>query len=123
MYIHVTAVGFKPAQFSVTSLRLLSSSLALCVFSYLHRHGGFSSHRAQPLRPSVEPLALVLLPAAVERESDHDQHHEAQHGEEQREEELDAAHPFILDFNCGGTHKHVRDSVTASVALKAAADH
>lgn len=77
----------------------------------------------EPLRPSVEPLALVLLPAAVERESDHDQHHEAQHGEEQREEELDAAHPFILDFNCSGTHKHVRDSATASVALNTAADH
>ncbi|KAG7234986.1 hypothetical protein INR49_003468, partial [Caranx melampygus] len=42
---------------------------------------------------------LMLLSAPVHHQADHSQHAQAQDGEEKGEEELDSAHPFILDFH------------------------
>lgn len=49
---------------------------------------------------SIEALASVSSPAAVDGQRHHGQHAEAHRGEEDGDEELHSAHPFLLDLDC-----------------------
>lgn len=49
---------------------------------------------------SIETFASVFLPAPVNGQPYHCQHAQAHDGEEEGEEELDSAHPLLLDFHC-----------------------
>lgn len=57
---------------------------------------------------SVEALASTLFPLAVHHYTDDDEEDAAQHGEEQGEENGDAAHPFFSGTHWGGGGKNVR---------------